>query len=654
MFVSARLSPSVYDILTPRPFVPTADWACRNLIMPPDSNIQGPFRLDLFPYMRDWFEAFDDPMIRQITIQAASRTGKTSFTQACLAKTAVEDPHPMAFADADQFSTERVIDRTWRLFEGCREMRELIPPKAKQSSHRMDLTTCVIHGAWAGSTSTAADYAAYVAALNETDKMKQKSTDTEAHFCELMGERVKGWGLGSKLIVISTPTLKDASYIERQRLMGDNRRRLVPCPHCGHFQALIRGDGTTRGGVKFEKLNGKIDPQKAEETAFYQCENCLGRIEESQRPAMLRAGLWVPEGCQVSDGKVIGQPVRRGRHASFGPLGSLHSMLPDVTFGTYAAKFATALSAREGRTEAIRNFTNSWDAETWDPRPAKVDPPQLIERMGIDEPLRVCPIWSRILTVGVDVGQVGDQMIFYWLVSAWGLHLRGQLVDYGIHFAERDSLTEFRTFLLSLSYPHADAGDPLVPIRIGVDSGSFTNTIYEFCEGVPNCFPVKGSKPKEDDPWTNVDVPEMFSPGLQRLDKSAGELRAQRITGQWDLIVPNTTRSQNWIEDRIQGVVKPDADNWYSIPTMALAGQAVSGVDLPRHLLGDFRDVKGRWRKAYKDQDFRDALRYSMVMAWHYRPKPSDWSIEIPRVKLPPRVPRRTGPSNPYLITDRR
>ncbi len=92
------ITPVVCDVIRPRPFVPTVDWAAQHITLPPGSELRGRFRPDLFPHMIEPLQCFDDPFYRTITLQFASRLGKTVGGQVCLAKTATVNPNPMAWA----------------------------------------------------------------------------------------------------------------------------------------------------------------------------------------------------------------------------------------------------------------------------------------------------------------------------------------------------------------------------------------------------------------------------------------------------------------------------------------------------------------------------------------------------------------------------
>lgn len=607
--VTSVFSSAVYRCVLPRPQVPAADWACANLTMPSDSKIRGGFRLDLFPHLVGLFEAFDDPDIEIITWQTAAQVGKTTYGQACLAKTADCDPHPMMFADADERSTKRVIRRTWRLFERCERLAEVIPPRRLQAADRMECQTFVVHGAWAGSSASAADFGAFIIVLNEVDKMKQKSTDTEADFRYLCRERAKGY-VGFKILQISTPSVVGHSFIEAERLKGDNRRRLVPCIRCGH------GFELNRRVVKFDKLaDGKIDPALARETAWIQCPQCKGKIEEEHRYQLCNSGVWVPEGCELKEGEITGTPARAGRHASFGPLSTLHSLLPGVSLGSYAENWAEALTTKTKRREAIRHHVNSWDGETWDPQPVRVTTPLIIQRCGLELPAREVPDFTSFLTRGVDVGRIGDVLLWYWVVMAWGAHERSHLVDLGLCMSTEDFLQLIRT----QTYSHN--GHPLRPVRTFVDSSAYANEIYNVVNPLRSLgvWPVKGESGDPRRPFEKTSGPDMWFPGLQRSGIPAKLLKLKVDLGDYDLIKINHYRSQDWIQSRIDGLIKRDDPGWLSIPVEVLQGEYVPEHDLGRHLQGDYLDHDtGLWLKKYEDQDFRSALRYALAAAFHY------------------------------------
>ncbi len=630
MAIDPAMSAVVLDTIKPREAVRTVDWAREFVSTPRGSEIKGKFRPDLFPHMIEPLDCFDDPYYREITIQAASRLGKTVMAQVVLAKTAATNPHPMAIADADQKSTERVIDRTWLLFEGCAPLAGKLPPKRFQASDRMELADCLIHGCWSGSPATAADFAALVVVLNEIDKMS-RARSGEADFAFLMEERAKGYQR-SKIIRISTPALKGESRIEAARLAGDNRARYVPCPHCNHFQTLKTGNGKDPGGLRWKRgKDGAQSVQLARDTAWYECEKCRKKILDHHRLPMLNAGIWVPEGCSIKRGKLTGTPTRPGRHASFGPLGSHYSLLPTMNWGTIAAKFVDAITSKG--TEKLRNYLNSWEGVTWDPDPVKIEPGELPGRLGVDEPPEVAPAWAVFLTLAADVGRVGEELIFYWGVCAWGQNQRGRLIDYGVITGRE----EFAKLIANASYRIDGTNETLRPVRFGVDSGdgSTRNAVVDLLKPIPHAWPIKGS--------STSNFPEVYQLGFSTVDVPKRLLKIRKKTNQGDLLLVNTARSQAWIDDLCIGTTGREAPNFFDIPLAFFERD----LDLSEQLLGD-KAVEAvtstghettRWEKR-GENEMRDVLRYAWVLAWHYTKQGQQWPT-IARVPAGVPTPRK-------------
>src|SRR5262249_34719084 len=125
------------------------------------------------------------------------------------------------------------------------------------------------------------------------------------------------------------------SRIEREYEASDQRRFLVPCPHCGAMQWL-----------RFERLRWN---EGRPETAAYVCEACEQRIEERHKTAMLAQGKWRPTAISTD-------PLTVGFHVS-----SLYSPLGWLSWERIARDWLAA----QGSDEAKRSFKNSVLGETW-------------------------------------------------------------------------------------------------------------------------------------------------------------------------------------------------------------------------------------------------------------------------------------------------
>jgi phage terminase large subunit GpA-like protein len=186
-----------------------------------------------------------------------------------------------------------------------------------------------------------------------------------------------------KILLTSTPTVKDFSRIEAEYQRSDQRRFYVPCPACGVMEWL-----------KWSQL--KWDDGKPE-TARYQCEHCGERFAEMHKPAMLRNGEW------------RATAPSNGRTAGF-HLSGLYSPLGWCSWEQLVDDFLRA----KGDAPALKSFVNTRLAETWEEDyAAKVSADGLLARR-MDYKPGVCPAGVVLLTGGVDVQ---DNRL---AVSVWG------------------------------------------------------------------------------------------------------------------------------------------------------------------------------------------------------------------------------------------
>jgi predicted RNA-binding Zn-ribbon protein involved in translation (DUF1610 family) len=111
--------------------------------------------------------------------------------------------------------------------------------------------------------------------LDEVDAYPA-SADEEGDPVTLAEARSLTFAHRRKVLLVSTPTIRGLSRIEREYEASDQRRFFVPCPHCGHAQWL-----------KFDRLRWQ---KGRPETAEYHCEGCDAAIAEHHKTAMLDRG----------------------------------------------------------------------------------------------------------------------------------------------------------------------------------------------------------------------------------------------------------------------------------------------------------------------------------------------------------------------------
>jgi phage terminase large subunit GpA-like protein len=484
-YAPAILTVSVLAAFNPRPDVRTWDWICEN----GRTHKGEPFDGDRLPWCEGVCDALDDPAIRAAVLPWGTRTGKTTISMQWMASTAALKPMPGLFATSTGTLAKKTVRRKiYPMLDAIAETRRQLPPPRMRALEEIRLSSSPWGVAWAGSETQLADVEAYYGWANEIDKwtMSQRLDGEagEGDALDQWDERFKENPDHKKIYECSPSTLSH-SRIWPKLMASNNCRYWVPCPKCRRRQVLKMGANDPRaGGILFDRAaDGTLDPAVAKATARYVCEHCHYEIHDDQRPRMMRAGKWAPEGCSVDmQGRVVGEAKRDGEIWG-GQLSSLYSL--QLRWGDVAAKFVNVI----GRPASLRMFVNGWLGETWDPHPPKNKPEEVGERLATDVPRGVIPIWATWLFAAVDIQ--GDHYV--WVVVACGPGERIALVDDG----EAETLDWIAENVIKKRLPHQDAGGPLWPAVTLVDSGFRTADIYRFCQkfrGTPHkVMPCKGA-----------------------------------------------------------------------------------------------------------------------------------------------------------------
>lgn len=632
--LETRLARSVWRAWIPPARPSHREWIPANIRMPAGTETAGdPFDLDFFPHVAGVLDAADNPMTKLILLPWCVRAGKT-LTMLCVTiSLASQAPRPMQIArESEEKTVDLIGNQLIPLLEACPAMRDQLPPPHRRNPKRgLQLANCRIRASWSGSPGTMRGFpSAYNFGSEISAWSGRESGDGDPVF--LFMKRALLFEDEQLNIMESTPAAIDRCKMTMLcDLDGvDVRRFLVPCPRCGTWQPLIFGTPDPDSpGLKWSKSGGHSTPAEAEKTAYYRCESGC-RIEESDRVPMTRAGRWISEGQTLTKaGKLRGKAKHPdastisfghpnpGDNPQLAPFSQLYALR--VPWGAVAREWCEKKGTSSGR----REVWNQTLGLTWDPAPVTVKPTELAGRLGEDIDLGIVPDWARFLTLGVDVGRSGEDYHFFWAVCAWGLHARGHLVDYGVTWTDK----ELRQLLKFMRYQTEAADRSLAPLQIAIDSGNFTQFVYELCNSMPgHVYPIKGSSHStKEDFIRGVEGPDMFSEGAQMAGLSDGQKKARRKQGRKDLIIPHTHQTQRWISDRCEGAIKRDNPAWFSVPRVALELQPVPEVDLPSHLLGDFQDGR-HWIKRYERQDIRDAIRYARVMAERVTRRGTAWN----------------------------
>lgn len=457
------------------PSLNCSDWAdaYRRVIKGPE---KGPWRTHRTPYLREPMNCTDaEHPAQKIVLMFATQLGKSEVLYNAILKRIHLAPQDILFVqptlqDAKDHSRQRFTP-TVRM-QGMEHVAHRLPsPTSRQETNTWQTKEikggATLFFAGANSARSLASKPLGFACLDEIDGYPL-DVDGEGDPMSLVWERMSNFRR-RKLIVSSTPTIKDFSRIEAEYLASDMRDYWVPCPHCGEYQVLEWG-AETKHGLKWEKTeNGAPIPQ----TAHYVCRHHGGIIDERHKTDMLEAGEW----------RALKPDAQRGLVAGF-RLNKLYSPLGWKSWAMLVEDWAAARAAqRAGDNSRLKTFVNTSLAQTWEMTGDRVGESDLIRRAA-DIPLRIVHWGMLVCTMGVDTQ--GDRLeASIW---AWGRGMERQLVDRVVLYgdptaAEEDpgsvwsQLTEYRNTPVF----HA-SGRPSPVLAVFIDSGGHaTNAVYAYC-----------------------------------------------------------------------------------------------------------------------------------------------------------------------------
>jgi phage terminase large subunit GpA-like protein len=452
--------------IRPDPDLTVSEWADRHRWLSSRASAEpGRYRTARTPYMREIMDALSPVSpVQRVVFMKAAQVGATEAGNCFIGFVMHHAPGPMlAVQPTVELAKRNSRQRIDPLIEESPELRERIKPARSRDAGNTMLSKefaggiLIMTGANSavGLRSTPARYLF----LDEVDAYPA-SADEEGDPVSLAEARSLTFAHRRKALLISTPTIRGLSRIEREFEASDQRRYFVPCPHCEHSQWL-----------KFERLRwDKGQP----ETAEYHCEGCEKPIAEHHKTAMLAAGAWRATAA-TSDPHTVGYHLS----ALYSPIGWLSW-----------ARIARAWEAAQGNDEAMRAFRNTILGETWFETGEAPDWQRLAERREDWKPGTV-PAGGLFLTAGADV-QKDRIEVDVW---AWGRGLESWLIDHiVIEGGPGDAgCWQKLTDILGRTWQHAH-GQHLTIARLAIDTGYETSAVYGWARqvGFAQVAPVKG------------------------------------------------------------------------------------------------------------------------------------------------------------------
>lgn len=288
-----RLMKRIIAGMKPPENLTVTQWADKYRLLSTESSAEpGPWRTDRTPYLKELMDAYTDPKIHRIVFVSSSQIGKSEFLNNCIGYSIAEDPSSILFihptmVDAKEYSKLRIAP----MIRDCPALRKKVAdPKSRDSGNTIlqktypggILTMC-------GSTEAHSLASKPIRRIfgDERDRW-EKSAGSEGDPWKLaMARQITFYN--AMAVEVSTPTVKNASAIEKSYTKGTMERWCVQCPNCGDYHDIKYTD--IRYTPEITEVRGA--KQYTVKDIYYLCPGCA--CVATEREMKMQPAKWVAE-----------------------------------------------------------------------------------------------------------------------------------------------------------------------------------------------------------------------------------------------------------------------------------------------------------------------------------------------------------------------
>ena len=448
------------DTWKPPPDLAIDSWSDSYRKLSSESSAEpGQWRTDRVPFQREIMNVINDPSIEEVTFMKSAQVGATELILNTIAYYIDQEPAPIlvlqpTLSMAQTFSKDRLAPM----------LRDTTKLKDKVKDPRTrDAENTTLHKKFPGghitivganSASGLASRPIRILLCDEVDRYPF-SAGTEGDPINLARKRTTTY-YNRKVIMVSTPTIKGMSRIEKAYEQSDQRVYHVPCPECNQKQQLL--------------WKNVVWDEGKPETASLVCEHCGSVIDESKKQWMLMNGEW--------------QKTKESNKAGF-HISELYS--PFRTIKEIVLDFLEAKKSPE----MLQTFINTTLGETFEDQGESIQADHLLERCE-NYNHEAIPSDILFLTAGVDTQK--DRLEVQ--VLGIGEDFETWVVEYRIIWGNpstKETWMELDTYLKSTF--NTQDGRRLPIACTCIDSGGLhTDMVYEFTRQrqARRIFAIKG------------------------------------------------------------------------------------------------------------------------------------------------------------------
>lgn len=454
-------------LVAPPPLLGIDEWADEHRVLSPEASAEpGPWRTERAPYQREPMRAISDPNVESVVLMWASQLGKTDIQLNTIGYFTGHDPAPIMVIQPDlTVARDFSNDRLTPMYRDSPQLSRLVVKDKSRDSRNTILYKSFPGGriniAGANSPASLASKPIRVVIADEIDRFPV-SAGKEGDPVSLVRARTKTF-YNKKLVLVSTPTIKDASRIEELYEDSTMEQLHLPCPSCGELQTLEWAQ------LKYEYDKETNQCVKVE----HACKFCGAlHAEHEWKKNYAKNAVWIAQKKHATT---------RGFK-----LSTLYATI-NVTWKEIVNDW---YKAQRGGPELLKTFLNTVLAEPWEEKGEQLDEDVLLNRREMYH--ADIPDGVKVLTAAVDTQD--DR--FEVEVQGWGAGHENWHIQYHVIYGDLKQPRVWADLDEYLKRTWEDAEGRKFPIAFTcMDSGGhFTNEVYRFCKlrADRRIFAIKG------------------------------------------------------------------------------------------------------------------------------------------------------------------
>lgn len=279
----------ILKIMEPPKPLTVSTWAAEHRVLSRESSAEpGKWNLNRAPYQKIIMDAISDRVCQRIVMMTSAQIGKTEMILNTIGYYSEHDPSPILVVNPTESMAQATSkDRLAPMIRDTKCLKEIYGMAKSR-----DAANTILHKQFPGGHITLIGANAptnlssrpiRVLLMDEVDRYPA-SAGTEGDPVDLAERRTNNFW-NKKIIMVSTPTEKGISRIEKEYNRSSKEEWCVQCPYCGKYTPY-----------KFENLDFK--------DMMMSCDYCGEKLTEDEWKE--RPGMFVPENPDVT--------VTRGFH----------------------------------------------------------------------------------------------------------------------------------------------------------------------------------------------------------------------------------------------------------------------------------------------------------------------------------------------------